>query len=329
MLTTVVALGGYLYLRLDDEVRRYAEAVLANHYEHLDVQLGGARFEAGRGVILRNLVVSQPNPSGELTTLAEVDELQLLGAFDFESLTTGKPSIDQIRLRSPRVYAVRDASGNWNVASLFPPPATGKHPADIEVVGAVIVMTDSTRSPARPLTLREVRLTANCIDQSPAADPTAPALRTYQVEAAVGGDVAEKFTVGGTVQTGTGALDSKVEVVGLDLSSPLVASLVGGTASLAKISGIHGKADMSLIARRPAGGPPVWQADFRVADGRLAIDSVPARFPALKSKAPPTKANCLSARLPLSLARRTSSSRSIDAAGTPPQSWRFAPRPTT
>ncbi len=275
MLVTLVALGGYLYWRLDDEVRRYAENLLSQHYAHLDVSLGSARFEAGRGVTLRNLVINQPSAHGDPLSLVEVDEVQLLGAFDWKALASGKPAVDQVRIRSPRVHAMHSASGGWNVATLFPPPTTGNRPADVEVVGAVLLISDEHCNVAKPLTLREVGLTAKCIEQEPAADPDAMPSRTYEIEASVGGDVAEEFAVSATIQTGTGAIDGTLDVVGLDLSAPLVDSMLRATPQLAKVTQIDGKADISLVAKRPAKGDPIWTANFRVTDARIGIDGMP------------------------------------------------------
>ncbi len=278
MLTTVGVLGAYLYLRLDDEVRRYAEGVLSAHYSHLEVKVGSARFEPGRGVMLRNLTIREPIAGGTSRPLAEVEEMQLLGTFDCDALTSGSVAIQRIRLRSPRVHAIRKLDGTWNIASLFPPPSTGNHPADIEVVGAAILVTDVTSGSTKPLKLHEVSMTAKCIEQSPAATPDALPFRTYQVEASVGGDLAEQFKFAGRFQTGSGAFQTQAELVGLDLSSPLVKSLVSGTRQMSKVTEVNGRADVSLTAARPAGRKLTWQANFHLAGGRLVLDGVPKPF---------------------------------------------------
>ena len=57
LFVTALVAGGYLYLRLDDEIRRYAETLIASHYDEHVVRLGSARFETGRGVVFHNLSI--------------------------------------------------------------------------------------------------------------------------------------------------------------------------------------------------------------------------------------------------------------------------------
>lgn len=273
MLITVVMLGGYLYLRLDDEVRRYAEGVFASHYADLDVQLGSAQFEAGRGVTLRNLTLNERTPSGGLAPLAEVDEMQLVGKFDLESLSSGSPLVERIRIRGSRLYATRQAGGQWNVAQLLPPPTTGDKPATLDIQGAVVVVSDQ-RS-AKPLTLRDVNLRAECIEQRPPTDPQGTPPRTYRLEGSLGGDLAASVGFGGTVATGTGELDLAASFKQLDLGSPPVESAMRLVPALARVAEVKGRADIELRVTAHGGGPVDWRADFSVAGGRMVMEGVP------------------------------------------------------
>lgn len=272
MLITVVVLGGYLYLRLDDEVRRYAEGVFATHYADLDVKLGSARFEAGRGVTLRNLTLGQRTADGALMPLAEVDEMQLLGKFDLETLGGGCPLVERIRIRGPRLYAARGAAGEWNLAELFPPPSTGERPATIDVEGAVIVIADRTTN--KPLTLRDVNVSAECIELLPPTVEGESPQRTYRLRGSVGGDLAASITFGGTVSTGNGALDLSASCDQLDLSSAPLTTLLRLTPALARVAEVKGRADVTCRATSKGGKPLDWQANFRVVDGRVAMEGV-------------------------------------------------------
>src|SRR6476660_10295273 len=54
-----VAVGGYLYVRMDDEIRRQVERRLADFYHEFDVRVGSARFDSDRGIAISNLSISQ------------------------------------------------------------------------------------------------------------------------------------------------------------------------------------------------------------------------------------------------------------------------------
>lgn len=280
MLITVLGVGGYLYLRLDDEIRRYAEGLFSNHYQHLDVQLGGARFEAGRGVTLRRLSFHQPTPDGA-KSLVEIGELQLLGQFDAAALASGKPKVERIRLNAPRVHAVRTAGGGWNLASLWPPPTTGQAPPEIVVSDAVVTLTDMHRAGTPTVTLRDVDLTVTCqVQQSP--DPAdAPEQRTYTVKGSVGGSLAESFTFDATYNTADQSFAAGANVAGLDLSSRIVHNLIRTSDRLAALTGIDGKANLQLTASRVArsSGSPApqvqWNTKIQIGNGRLSVDGLP------------------------------------------------------
>lgn len=275
MLATLVLVGGYLYFRLDDEVRRYAEGVLSAHYDELDIQLGSARFEAGRGVILRNLVISERTDDGRTAPLAEVDEMQLLGQFDAAALASGKPAIEKIRIRSPKVNAKRGADGSWNIAQLFPPPATGKRPAKVEVTRAIVTIVDRRNVAGKPPTLRDVNLTAECIEQLPAATADGSPHRTYRIEGVVGGEVAESFTFGATASTGTGQFDLRVQLDQLDLNSALVAGVLRRSPQLNNVTELSGRANATLKVEQTLGKELTWRADFQLAGCRMEAVGMP------------------------------------------------------
>lgn len=283
MLLTVVVVGGYLYWRLDDELRRYAENLLADHYTQLDVKLGAARFEAGRGVMLQNLTLSQRGADGRLQVLAEVDEMQLLGAFDMEALSSGEPIVERIRMRTPRLHAVRQKNGSWNVEQLFPPPATSEHPPIVEVVGALVTIDDGGME-GKPLLLRDVNLSAKCVAQSPAASDDAPTLRTYQLEGSVGGELADVFNFAGTVRTGSPEFDFKTTITGLDLSSSTMTKLLGRVPQLVPVSEVAGRLDTIIQVSRGPQGPPTWKADFAAKGCRVALTGVHRPLTAVSAK---------------------------------------------
>lgn len=283
MLITVVVIGGYLYWRLDDELRRYAEGMLADHYTHLDVKLGAARFEAGRGVMLQNLTLSERGNDGRLHPLADVDELQLLGAFDVEALASGQPIIDRIRMRTPRLHAAKRPDGSWNIEQLFPPPSTSKQPPTIEVVGAMVTIDDGAMG-GKPLSLRDVNLTARCIEQQPAATADGDSIKTFELEGSVGGELAETFDVAGTVKTGSPEFDLAITIAGLDLSSSAMTKVLSRVPQCMPVSEVDGRLDTTIHVRRGAEGPPTWNSEFTATGCRVAYEGVHRPLTSLAAK---------------------------------------------
>ena len=271
MLLTAVVVGGYLYLRLDDEVRRYAEKMLADHYTDLDIRVGSAHFETGRGVVLRDLVISDNDQQGNLLPIAEVDEVQLLGPFDVESMASGQSRVERVRVRLARIQAVRATDGRWNLSKLFPPPSMGGKPADVELVDAVITLTDNCDGHCRPVTLREVNLSTTCT----AFSEEDPEQRTFQITGSVGGELAESFTFTGTADTGSNTFDGKAEVVGFDLDSTAAISLRQRANQVANIKEINGKANLSIVGHVEPNQAPTWSVNYQIAGARISLDNIP------------------------------------------------------
>ena len=59
-----LAVGGYLYFRLDDEIRRQVQLRFANHYVDFDVHVGSARFDSERGIAIDNLSLTPKTTDG-------------------------------------------------------------------------------------------------------------------------------------------------------------------------------------------------------------------------------------------------------------------------
>src|SRR5215208_2083351 len=59
-----VAVGGYLYVRIDDEIRRQVERRLADFYHDFEVHVGSARFDSDRGIAISNLTIKQKASDG-------------------------------------------------------------------------------------------------------------------------------------------------------------------------------------------------------------------------------------------------------------------------
>ena len=77
-----VVVAGYLYWRLDDEIRRQVEKRLSDYYRDYDVRVGSARFDAEHGIAVGNLVLSQKSPDGTSQPVLSIEEMYLAGNVD-------------------------------------------------------------------------------------------------------------------------------------------------------------------------------------------------------------------------------------------------------
>ena len=96
----VLAGGGYLYFRLDDEIRRQVQLRFANHYVNFDVHVGSARFDPDRGIAIDNLSLTPKTADGVAAEpLLSIDEMYLAGNLRIEQLITNQMQIDDVIVR--------------------------------------------------------------------------------------------------------------------------------------------------------------------------------------------------------------------------------------
>ena len=275
-LLVVVGVGGYLYMRLDDEIRRHAEEFLASHYSHLEVRVGAAEFDPERGITLHDLQFAQRDATGQRQSLAEVDQLELAGQFDAKSLLSCSPQIDKVTIRRPHLDAVRDAQGKWNVAAFFPPPQSGKKPAAVEVIDATVSIRDATQSTGRPIVISHVNLNACCKPTAIARDPSKPAEKRTVLTGTIGDELAETCTFSATLDTETGAFTADAAIDALQVEPELIAAFPGLQAAQSEDFDFSGKVNLVANASRTDGSSAVdWKISFDISRGRLSVKGLP------------------------------------------------------
>ena len=197
VLIAALVAGGYLYVRLDEEIRCYAQGMLGDHYTQLQVDVGGARFVPGRGVTIfdvsfapqQRAPLAENSPPGPLLHLGE---LNLVGRFEIAQLIEGKSTVDRIVVRRPRLVATRLASGKWSFERLLPPPQFGGHSPPMEIVDATLVLIDETKPTAQPLVLRNAELLVERKSTGPA-----PSDATIEIKGSVEGSLAKRIAIAG------------------------------------------------------------------------------------------------------------------------------------
>lgn len=290
LLVLVVAaallVGGYLYFRMDDEISRHVEHLLAKHYQHLDVHVGGARFEQGRGIAIYDVSFVQPVAGGAPQPLLSIDELFLACDVRLEQMITGDPPVDRIVVRRARLRAVRQLDGRWNIATLVPLPKFGDRTPDVVIEDATLILEDASRRQAVPLAVRGVDMTLTSVRQ--ATQPSAaPPPKRFRVVGTASGLPAQELRFEGEASADDGALSLKVEIRGLEVSPELFAALPVSMPSQWQQTQVYGRANLSLRVERAGGAGAAldWSASLALSRGRLDYASLPQSLTELTIRA--------------------------------------------
>lgn len=267
--------GGYVYLHLDDQISRQVQRRFADHYRRLAVEVGSARFEQGRGVFINKLSLSDPRSGGRTQSVLSIDELFLSGNVRIDQLVTGKLHLDKIVFRRPRLRAVRQADGRWNVAALLPLPKFSDETPPMFIEDATLILEDATRHAVAPLSLRgvDVQISPGEI-ASASGQPTSHSLK---VSGTVSGAPAREFKFSGTISPDDGTLNLAIDVRALEISPELVAAIPGPLPSELRSVELYARADAAihLVRRTPGGGPFQWSAAATLSRGRLRHPLLP------------------------------------------------------
>ena len=186
-----LAVGGYLYFRLDDEIRRQVQVRFANHYANFDVQVGSARFDPERGIAIDNFSLTPKTADGTASQpVLAIDEMYLAGNLRIEQLLTNQMQIDNIVVRHASLRLVRQADGEWNASALVPLPHFSDQSPKITIEDASATVEYSAAPGAKPMSLQGVNLTLAPVKSS--TDPENKAKRIH-VKAPPTGCRREKF----------------------------------------------------------------------------------------------------------------------------------------
>ena len=159
--------GAYLYLELDNELRRHVQRLLAQHYQGLEVEVGSARLRQGRGFDIYDVTISQPLSSGHRLKLVNIDEVSLTCPARIEDLLQGRLRVRRVVAKRAELFATKRPDGTWTVQALWPPPRFGDRPPEIEVRYATIQLRDGRAPELTPAPIRgvDVKLTPISADQ--------------------------------------------------------------------------------------------------------------------------------------------------------------------
>lgn len=266
-----IAVGGYLYFQLDDEIRRQVEHRLSEFYKDYDVRVSSARFDADKGVAITNLTMTLKAADTSAAPVLSIDEMYLAGKVRMDQLITGKLAIDEIAVRGAKLRMARLADGQWNSHSLLPPPHFGVTKPRLKIEETTATVEFGSGRGARPFELNNVSLLLTPEGGGSVSEPS-----SYLLAGSMVGLASKSMSVKGQIGCGNGSYDLTLNVVGMELSPELVATLPG--APTGKLHGMDfsGRADLAARLCRASSAAAIgWSASFKVARGRLAHASLP------------------------------------------------------
>lgn len=263
VLVVAVALGAYLYFRLDDEAKRLSESVLARYCEPFEVRVASASFTPGRGVTIRGVEIIEQIGWRPARGVAQIEELRVEGDFDLATLLKGKPVVRRIVAKRPRVAATLREDGTWNLADLRLPPRGDTPTPRVEVLDAtLLVVTDS--GAATPVALSH-------LNASLAPDDSTGLLRA---EVTARDSLARHVRIEGATAPDGARFRFESAVDGFAVTPELIATLKAIGWAPAAAPGVRGQLSLKATASRDGPGPIDWSADYTWASGEFALPGV-------------------------------------------------------
>jgi len=255
ILGTVVAVP-YLYHRVDEEIRRRVEGMLAQHYRGLRVQIRSAQLREGEGIELRGLRFLEPGAQGPRAELLHIEEVFLTCRGDLQELIGGQPEIRRVVVRRPVLRVVRQPDGSWSAGRLLPLPRFSSHSPETCVEDGLIEIVDASRGAASVFTLRDVNLALG----APLPSDGIPAgSHVRRLKGTLGGDFLRQVSVVGLVDPHQASASLTGSVAGLEISPELRGALPEPLAAkLAELGSLRAQAKLTFALRlHPAANPVV------------------------------------------------------------------------
>jgi hypothetical protein len=265
-LAGIILGGGYLYLRLDDEICRQVERKIAEHYSGMVVHVGRARFEQDRGIAIFDVAIAERRPDSNPQPMLSIGEIYLAGKVRMEELVTNDLAISEIVVRRAALRAVRHADGSWNLTTLMPMPQFGTQSPAVRIEDATLIVEDATR-PTATRTFQGIDLVLTPVSNE---SPAVAGSQHFRVEGSAAGVPARELKFQGELGTNDGMLNVTVTVAGLEVSSETIAALPGVPANAMAGTEMSGRADAAVqITRAGADQPLQWSAGITFDRGRV------------------------------------------------------------
>jgi hypothetical protein len=279
LIASVVAaalLVPYFYHRVDEEIRRRVEELIAKQYPNLQVKVRSAVLMKGEGIALRGLSIVDPAAEGPDTELLNYDECFLACPTDLADLYSGQLRPTHVIVRRPTLRMTRRQDGTWSAARLLPlPHITDRATPEIRFENGTIVVFDPTKTAPRTLTLRDVNLT---LAPLAAADGQVESTRRRQIQGTATGDYFHQVIFQGEVDPDRPALALAGKIDGMEISPEMHNVLPEGVAGNFSVLGsLRGQTEARFRVSFDPASPEPWQFDVtgQLAHGRIDDPRLP------------------------------------------------------
>ncbi len=280
-----IGLGVFLFTRLDDEIRRQAEQLLARQFPQYNISVGGARLVEGQGIAIYDLAISETSSRQLQSNLLVVDEIMLSCDAKLTNLMKGLPTVTRVVVRHPQVWAAKNREGLWNLSSIWPLPKCENKKPEVVIENAQITLSDQSRSRLPALSLRDVNLIIRPVTGSAPATDTEFAkghvsefgLEPLQIDGTFSGPLVEHAVVHARSDPASKLLLLSCDFEQMQLSKDLLtwASALSGK-SLNQTS-LHGKVDGHVVVEQQfqIDAKPRFDATFHLQGARLEDPRLP------------------------------------------------------
>lgn len=308
LLVAAVALGVFLFTRMDDEIRRVVQQTLSDHFPHLNISVGGARLVEGRGVALYDLTVSETSSTQLQNNLLVVDEMMLVCDVQLTQLMNGLPPVRRVIIKHPQLWVSRLADGSWNLESLWPLPQPCQLRPQVVIQDAQVAFSDQRQESLSPLTLRDVNLTIGGAKENATEEP-------IELTGTLSGPNIRQANIRAQFDPLHNSIQIAGDVRQLQLSSELLAWTTAYAGGLVGPSVLHGSVDGTFNVQYQIGGEALPRVDARwqLSEGRLEDPRLPRPLTEVTAtvvceantlKVEEVRGNCGAASLALTLERR-------------------------
>ena len=307
VLVAAVAIGVYLFTRVNDEIRLYVEQALAQQMPHLNISVGGARLVEGRGIAIYDMTVSETSHTQLQNNLAVIDEIMLVCDIELSQLLNGAPQVERVIVKHPQLFVTKQKDDRWNLEAFLPLPKPCEQRPPIIIQDAQIALSDLRQKSLAPLILRDVNFTISGAQQGPSPD-------VMQLAGTLSGPSIQNAKLKATFNQAKQSLHLSGDLRQLQLDADLISwatvfadPLVGPAVVRGKV---NGEFDIQIDLKGET--PLQVQASCQLSDGRLEDPRLPRPLTEMSAeitcersnlKVESLRANCGSAALVLSLRR--------------------------
>ena len=274
-----IVAGYYYYYRVDEEVRRHVQRMLAEQYPDYSVVVGSARLVQGEGIRLREVSIARPaGPEmKQRSVLLFCDEVLLKCNPSLQQLLQGRTDVPHVRLRGLVLRPLREPDGSWNVEDLIALRIADRPMPTVTIDDAHVEVVDRRLSPPSILTLDNLSLTM--IPRSsevPLQDDEATASRggphAVAIRANFTNEHCREVLVRGWVNPETLAWSLEGTVADLRFTPELLRALPAEAwPRLASFSGLRAHANLGFTVNLDptAKNGPRFAIEGQLIDGRL------------------------------------------------------------